>query len=147
MRLRFVVKYGSVGKLTSVTAKRSTPRQQVNISFHQFCFFQFYQELFSVENVTVRYFYPYFQGFMEGRSLRVVYGFYFSQLFQEVPHGTKGTSPKFVTRPVYSRSQPQEQHEHRCCSSSTNVFISNSLYMVRRYCTSPGAPDLRARLG
>ena len=96
---------------------------------------------------SVRVFYPYFQGFMEGRSLLVVYGFYFSQLFQEVPHGTKGTGPRFVTRPVYSRSQPQEQHEHRCCSSSTNVFISYSLYTVRRYCTSPGAPDLRARLG
>ena len=24
---------------------------------------------------------------------------------REVPHGTKGTGPKFVTRPVYSRSQ------------------------------------------
>ena len=26
-------------------------------------------------------------------------------LSQEVPHGMKGTGPKFVTRPVYSRSQ------------------------------------------
>ena len=50
-------------------------------------------------------FYPYFQGFMEGRSLLVVYGFYFSQLSREVPHGTKGTGPRFVKRPVYSRSQ------------------------------------------
>ena len=66
---------------------------------------------------------------------------------REVPHGTKGTGPKFVTRPVYSRSQLQEQHEHSFCSSSTNAFIPCSLYTVRRYCTSPGAPDLRARLG
>ena len=66
---------------------------------------------------------------------------------REVPHGTKGTGPRFVTRPVYSRSQPQEQHEHSFCSSSTNAFISYSLYTVRRYCTSPGAPDLRMRLG
>ena len=66
---------------------------------------------------------------------------------REVPHGTKGTGPKFVTRPVYSRSQLQEQHEHSFCSSSTNAFISCSLYTVRRYCTSPGAPDLWARLG
>ena len=67
--------------------------------------------------------------------------------FREVPHGTKGTGPRFVTRPVYSRSQPQEQHKHSFCSSSTNAFISYSLYTVRRYCTSPGTPDLRTRLG
>ena len=66
---------------------------------------------------------------------------------REVPHGMKGTSPRFVTRPVYSRSQPQEQHEHSFCSSSTNAFISYSLYTVRRYCTSPGAQDLWMRLG
>ena len=66
---------------------------------------------------------------------------------REVPHGTKGTSPRFVTRPMYSRSQLQEQHEHSFCSKSTNAFISYSLYTVRRYCTSPGAPDLQARLG
>ena len=70
-----------------------------------------------------------------------------SQLSRAVPHGTKGTSPEFVTRPVYSRSQLQEQHEHYRCSSSTDAFISYSIYTVRRYRTSPGAPDLRARLG
>ena len=69
------------------------------------------------------------------------------RLSRAVPHGTKGTGPGFVTRPVYSRSQLQEQHEHYCCSSSTDVFISYSIYTVRRYRTSPGAPDLRARLG
>ena len=66
---------------------------------------------------------------------------------REVPHGTKGTGPRFVTRLMYSRSQLQEQHEHSFCSKTTNAFISYSLYTVRRYCTSPGAPDLRARLG
>ena len=66
---------------------------------------------------------------------------------REVPHGTKGTGPRFVTRLMHSRSQLQEQHKHSFCSKSTNAFISYSLYMVRRYCTSPGTPDLRARLG
>ena len=46
---------------------------------------------------------------------------------REVPHGTKGTGPKFVTRPVYSRSQLQEQHEHSFCSSSTNA-LNHALY-------------------
>ena len=32
-------------------------------------------------------------------------------------------------------------------SSSTNTFITCSLYTVCRYRTSPGTPDLRARLG
>ena len=31
--------------------------------------------------------------------------FLFLPNLREVPHGMKGTSPKFVTRPVYSRSQ------------------------------------------
>ena len=69
------------------------------------------------------------------------------RLSQEVPHGMKGTGPRFVMRPMYSRSQLQEQHEHSFCSKSTNAFIPCSLYTVRRYCTSLGAPDLRARLG
>ena len=32
-------------------------------------------------------------------------------------------------------------------SNTINTFITCSLYTVRRYCTSPGAPDLQARLG
>ena len=32
-------------------------------------------------------------------------------------------------------------------SSSTNTFITCSLYTVHRWYTSPGAPDLQARLG
>ena len=39
------------------------------------------------------------------RSLLVVYVFNFYQTLREVPHGTKGTGPGFVTRPVYLRSQ------------------------------------------
>ena len=42
---------------------------------------------------------------MEHRSLLVVYVFVFYQTFRVVPHGTKGTGPGFVTRPVYLRSQ------------------------------------------
>ena len=42
---------------------------------------------------------------MEHRSLLVVYVFNFCQTLRVVPHGTKGTGPGFVTRPVYLRSQ------------------------------------------
>ena len=38
------------------------------------------------------------------RSLLVVYILLLPNL-REVPHGTKGTGPKFITRPVYLRSQ------------------------------------------
>ena len=41
----------------------------------------------------------------EHRSLLVVYVFSLFQTFRVVPHGTKGTGPGFVTRPVYLRSQ------------------------------------------
>ena len=34
-----------------------------------------------------------------------------------------------------------------CSSPTTSTFITGSLYTVHRYRTSPGAPDLRARLG
>ena len=39
------------------------------------------------------------------RSLLVVYVFIFYQTLRVVPHGTKGTGPRFVTRPAYLRSQ------------------------------------------
>ena len=42
---------------------------------------------------------------LEHRSLLVVYVFNFYQTHRVVPHGTKGTGPGFVTRPVYLRSQ------------------------------------------
>ena len=41
---------------------------------------------------------------MEGRSLLFVYVFTYPYS-PKVHHGTKGTSPGFVMRPVYSRSQ------------------------------------------
>ena len=41
----------------------------------------------------------------EHRSLLVVYVFNFYQTLRVVPHGRKGTSPGFFTRPVYLRSQ------------------------------------------
>ena len=42
---------------------------------------------------------------MEHRSLLVVYVFIFYQTLRVVPHGTKGTGPRFVMRPAYLRSQ------------------------------------------
>ena len=51
-------------------------------------------------------FYSYCQRRVLGsRGLLVVYVFIFYQTLRVVPHGTKGTSPRFVTRPVYLRSQ------------------------------------------
>ena len=52
-----------------------------------------------------RVFYSYFRMSTEHRSLLVVYVFNFYQTLRVVPHGTKGTGPGFVTRPVYLRSQ------------------------------------------
>ena len=52
-----------------------------------------------------RVFYSYFRMSTEHRSLLVVYVFNFYQTLQVVPHGTKGTGPGFVMRPVYLRSQ------------------------------------------
>ena len=46
-----------------------------------------------------------FPNVMECRSLLVVYVFNFYQTLRVVPHGMKGTGPRFVTRPVYLRSQ------------------------------------------
>ena len=51
-------------------------------------------------------FYSYCQRRVLGsRGLLVVYVFIFYQTLRVVPHGTKGTSQRFVTRPVYLRSQ------------------------------------------
>ena len=63
------------------------------------------------------------------------------------PPWNEGHQPKVRHETSVLEVPAQEQHEHSFCSSSTNAFISYSLYTVRRYCTSPGAPDLRARLG
>ena len=51
-------------------------------------------------------FYSYCQRRVLGsRGLLVVYVFIFYQTLRVVPHGTKGTGPRFVTRPAYLRSQ------------------------------------------
>ena len=92
-------------------------------------------------------FHPYFLLYREGRSLLVVYGFYFSPTLPRGPPWNEGHRPRVCHETSVLEVPAQEQHEHRCCLSSTYVFISYSIYMVRRYCTSPGAPDLRARLG
>ena len=99
------------------------------------------------DNNTDCVFYPYFQGFMEGRSLLVVYGFYFSPTLPRGPPWNEGQRPKVCHETSVLEVPAQEQQEHSFCSSSTNVFISYSIYTVRRYRTSLGAPDLRARLG
>ena len=51
-------------------------------------------------------FYSYCQRRVLGsRGLLVVYVFIFFQTLRVVPHGTKGTGPRFVTRQAYLRSQ------------------------------------------
>ena len=63
------------------------------------------------------------------------------------PPWNEGHRPKVRHETSVLEVPAQEQHEHCCCSSSTNAFISYSPYTVRRYCTSPGTPDLWVRLG
>ena len=63
------------------------------------------------------------------------------------PPWNEGHRPKVRHETSVLEVPAQEQHEHSFYSSSTNTFITCSLYTVRRYRTSPGAPDLRARLG
>ena len=53
---------------------------------------------------------------MDGRGLLVVYVLLFPTV-REVPHGTKGTGPRFVMRPVYSRSQ------HRNNANTVSVLV------------------------
>ena len=48
--------------------------------------------------------YSYFQGSWKVEAFSLCM-FLLLPTLREVPHGTKGTGPKFVTRPVYSRSQ------------------------------------------
>ena len=84
---------------------------------------------------------------MEHRSLLVVYVFNFYQSLRVVPHGTKGTGPEFVTRPVYLRSQLRNNTNTVSTLVLLICFIACSLYTVRRYRTSPGTPDLWTRLG
>ena len=63
------------------------------------------------------------------------------------PPWNKGHRPKVRHETSVFEVPVQEQHEHSFYSSSTNTFITGSLYMVRECRTSPGAPDLWARLG
>ena len=91
-------------------------------------------------------FYPYFQGFVESRSLLVVYVFT-SPDSPRGPPWNEGHRPKVRHETSVLEVPAQEQREHSFCSSTTNTFISYSLYTVHRYRTSPGAPDLRVRLG
>ena len=65
---------------------------------------------------------------MEHRSLLVVYVFVFYQTLQVVPHGTKGTRPRFVTRPVYLRSQ----FRHNTNTVSTLVLL---IHLLQVLCT------------
>ena len=77
----------------------------------------------------------------------IVYGFYFSPTLPRGPPWNKGYRPRVRHETSVFEVPAQEQHKHHCCLSSTYVFISYSIYTVRRYRTSPGTPDLRARLG
>ena len=80
------------------------------------------------------------------RSLLVVYVFTSSNSLRGPPLN-KGHWPKVRHETSVLEVPAQEQHEHGFCSSFTNTFITCPLYTVRRYHTSPGAPDLRAGLG
>ena len=82
---------------------------------------------------------------MEHRSLLVV-----CFTFTKSPRGppwNEGHRPKVCHETSVLEVPAQEQHEHSFYSSSTNTFITCSLYTVHRYRTSLGAPDLRARSG
>ena len=83
---------------------------------------------------------------MEHRSLLVVYVFT-STKSPSGPPWNKGHQPKVRHETSVLEVPAQEQHKHSFYSSSTNTFITCSLYTVRRYRTSPGTADLRARLG
>ena len=63
---------------------------------------------------------------MEYRSLLVVYVFNFYQTLRVVPHGTKGTGPKFITRPVYLMSQLRNNTN----TVSTLVLLIHLLYVL-----------------
>ena len=63
---------------------------------------------------------------MERRSLLVVYVFNFCQTLQVLPHGTKGTGPRFVTRPVYLRSQLRNNTN----TVSTLVLLIHLLHVL-----------------
>ena len=86
-------------------------------------------------------FYSYFQGSwkIEAFSLCV----FTSTKSPRGPPWNEGHQPKVRHETSVLEVPAQEQHEHSFYSSSTNTFITCSLYTVRRYRTSPGTPDLR----
>ena len=69
------------------------------------------------------------------------------QTLRVVLHGNEGHQPKVRYETSVLETLAQEQHEHSFYSSSTNTFITFSLYTVHGCHTSLGTPDLRARLG
>ena len=62
------------------------------------------------------------------RSLLIVYVFNFYQTLRVVPHGTKGTGPKFVTRPVYLRSQLRN-------NTNTVSALVHLIHLLHVFCT------------
>ena len=84
---------------------------------------------------------------MEHRSLLVVFCFTSTKLSEWSPMERRGTGPRFITMTSVFEVPVQEQHEHSFYSSSTNIFITGSLYMVRGYRTSPGAPRPLGEVG
>ena len=88
--------------------------------------------------------YSYFLLFREHRSLLVVF-----LLLPKSPSGppwNEGHWPRVRHETSVFEVRAQEPHEHSFYSSSTNTFITCSLYTVHRYRISPGAPDLGTRL-
>ena len=84
---------------------------------------------------------------MEGRSLLIVYVLT-SPNSPRGPPWNEGHRPKVRHETSVLEVPAQEQHEHSFCSSFTNtVYYIFSMYTVRMYRTSPGAPDLRAGVG
>ena len=85
-----------------------------------------------------------FPNVMERRSLLVVYVFNFYQTLRVVPHGTKGTGPRFVMRPVYLRSQLRNNKNivstlillihllHVLCTRYTGIAHHRALQTSRR---------------
>ena len=70
-------------------------------------------------------FYSYCQRRVLGsRGLLVVYVLTSYQTLRVVPHGTKGTGPRFVTRPAYLRSQFR--------NNTNTAFITGSLRPILR---------------
>ena len=99
----------------------------------------------SVGTPVIGFFYSYFRMSwnIEAFSLCV----FTSTKSPRGPPWNEGHRPRVRHETSVLEVPAQEQHEHSFYSSSTNTFITCSLYMVCRYCTSPGAPDLQARLG